>query len=110
MKIDFNKLEKKEIKEFKGGLGELFLKKFEDNSVKIMNSCLTEGSSIGQHTHTEDNEIIYILSGEGYSICDGEKEELKKGVVHYCPKGSTHTIVNISNEDLIMYAIVVKYL
>ncbi len=110
MKIDFKKQEKICIKEFKGGLGELFLKKFEDDSVKIMNSFLSKGSTIGLHTHTCDNEIIYVISGTGYVVCDGVREELKPKTVHYCPKNSEHTIVNDGDEELQMYAIVVKNL
>lgn len=110
MKIDFEILEKTKLSKFKNGLGELYLKKFEDQSVKIMQSFLTKGSTIGEHVHTEDSEILYILSGEGYAECDGIKEQLNKGVVHYCPKNSSHFIVNTGNDDLIMYAIVIKNL
>lgn len=110
MKIDFEIFKKVKIENFKGGDGELFLKKFEDESVKIMQSVLTEGSTIGEHTHTEDSEIIYVLSGEGVALCDGKKELLSKGVVHYCPKNSTHTIKNACKTDLVMYAIVIKNL
>jgi quercetin dioxygenase-like cupin family protein len=110
MKIDFELLEKVKIEKFKGGDGELYLKKFEDQSAKIMQSFLTAGSTIGEHTHTEDSEIIYVLSGEGCAECDGKKELLSKGAVHYCPKNSTHTIKNTGNADLVMYAIVIKNL
>ena len=104
MKIEIEKSEKKEIKEFKGGQGELLLRKFEDETCKIMRSTLTVGSTIGLHTHTDDCEILYMLSGEGYAICDGKKEELSKGVVHYCPKNSEHTVINTGDTNLEMYA------
>ena len=110
MKIDFNNLEIKEIKEFKGGVGELFLKKFEDDTYKIMRSTLTVGSTIGSHIHEDDCEILYILSGTGYALCDGEREELSEGVVHYCPRKSSHTVINTGENDLEMYAIVLKNL
>ena len=108
MIIRFNELGSKEIKEFKGGLGELLLKKFEDETCKIMRSTLTEGSTIGLHKHEEDSEILYILSGMGYAITDGKKEDLFKGIVHYCPKGSEHTIVNTGKDMLEMFAVVIK--
>ena len=108
MRIDFEESEKKEIKEFKGGLGELFLRKFEDETCKIMRSTLTVGSTIGLHRHEGDCEIIYILSGSGYALCDGKREELSKGIVHYCPKNSEHTVINTGDTNLEMYAIVIK--
>lgn len=110
MIIQFNDLESKEIKEFKGGLGELLLRKFEDGTCKIMRSTLTKGSTIGLHKHEEDSEILYILSGEGYAITDGKKENLSEGVVHYCPKGSEHTVINTGKGALEMFAIVIKNL
>lgn len=110
MQIDFDLLENKKIINFKNGLGELCLKKFEDHSVKIMQSVLAEGSSIGEHFHTDDCEIIYVLSGEGIATCNGETEQLKKGVVHYCSKNSWHKIINSAKSDLVMYAIVIKHL
>ena len=108
MKIDFNNLDIKEIKEFKGGLGELLLKKFEDESCKIMRSTLTKGSTIGLHKHEDDCEILYILSGKGYAVCDGKREDLSKGIVHYCPKDYEHTVINTGDTNLEMYAIVIK--
>lgn len=108
MRIDFNDLEKKEIKEFKGGLGELVLRKFEDETCKIMRSTLTKGSTIGLHKHEDDCEILYILSGKGYAICGGKKEPLSKGVVHYCPKNSEHSVINTGDTNLEMFAIVIK--
>ena len=108
MKIDFDKLEKKIIKEFKGGVGELLLRKFEDDTCKIMRSTLTKDSTIRLHKHEDDSEILYILSGKGYAICDGKREELSKGVVHYCPKDSEHTVINTGDTNLEMYAIVIK--
>ena len=100
MKIEIEKSEKKEIKEFKGGQGELLLRKFEDETCKIMRSTLTVGSTIGLHTHTDDCEILYILSGNGYAVCDGKREDLSEGIVHYCPKDSGHTVINTGDIDL----------
>ena len=108
MIIQFNDLESKEIKEFKGGLGELLLRKFEDGTCKIMRSTLTKSSTIGLHKHEEDSEILYMLSGEGYAICNGKREELSKGIIHYCPKGSEHTVINTGDTNLEMFAIVIK--
>ena len=108
MKIEIENFEKKEIKEFKGGLGELLLRKFEDDTCKIMRSTLTKGSTIGLHKHTDDCEILYILSGKGYAICNGNREEFMKGIVHYCPKGGEHTAINTGEMDLEMYAVDIK--
>ena len=108
MKIEFEEMAETLIPEFKGGTGELFLKKHEEDKVKIMRSRLTTGSFIGRHKHTDDCEIIYIVSGEAEAFCDGKKETLFKGAAHYCPSGSEHSIVNTGKTDLEMFAVVIK--
>jgi mannose-6-phosphate isomerase-like protein (cupin superfamily) len=50
----------------------------------------------------------YIISGIGKAFCDGTEEALSPGVMHICPKGSEHSIVNTGEEDLVMLTIVVK--
>ena len=108
MKIDFEESEVKKIKEFKGGIGELLLRKFEDDTCRIMRSTLTPGSTIGLHRHEGDCEVIYVLSGTGVALCGGKKEKLVKGTVHYCPKGCEHTVINTGKKDLNLFAIVIK--
>lgn len=47
-------------------------------------------------------------NGTGKAICNGVEEELKPGVIHICPRGVEHSIVNTGEEDLVMLTIVVK--
>lgn len=54
------------------------------------------------------DDLNYIISGSGKAVCDGMEEELKPGVMHICPKGSAHSIINTGEEDLVMLTIVVK--
>ncbi|MGN0301266.1 MAG: cupin domain-containing protein [Anaerotardibacter sp.] len=49
---------------------------------------------------------MYILSGEATFVCDGETEVVVPGQVHYCPKGSTHSLINNGAEDLHFFAVV----
>ncbi|MBO4983820.1 MAG: cupin domain-containing protein [Clostridia bacterium] len=104
--IDFNKLEEKVINSFYDGNGDFFVKMFVDDKNKIMKGCLKEGASIGLHTHETSSEIIFIISGTGKQIIDGQEEILKAGDCHYCKKGQSHTFINIGNEDLVFYAVV----
>ena len=64
------------------------------------------GSSIGLHTHEGNSEMIYILSGTGKVLCDGEYEPLAAGDCHYCPMGHSHAMFNDGDEDLVYFAIV----
>ena len=106
MIIKFNDMEEKELKAFYGGEGALNAKMFVDERNKILRGRLTPGSSIGAHKHEPTSEIIFILSGQAKSICDGKEERLFAGDCHYCPKGSEHCLINVGEEDLCFYAVV----
>ncbi len=106
MRINFNDLERKELKNFNGGEGALLAEMHVDDKQKILRGCLKKGSSIGAHCHETSSETLYVLSGEGIAVCDGKAEKLSAGDCHYCPKGSTHTLRNDKEEDLIFFAVV----
>lgn len=108
MLVDFNNIEEQRIPNFKGGEKEYCVKMFTDDANKIMQGKLEPGASIGYHTHTEDEEIIYILSGNGTVINDDGELPVNPGETHYCPKGRSHSLVNTGSEDLLFFAVVAK--
>ena len=50
--------------------------------------------------------MIFILSGAGKVLCDGEYESLSAGSCHYCPKGHEHSLINDGTEDLEILAMI----
>lgn len=106
MLIDFDKIPEVVNSNFKGGDIAANIRAFDDGMKKIMRIRLERGASIGQHTHTDNSEIFYCLSGKGEVVCNGETESLSPGQAHYCPNGCTHTLRNIGDEDLVVFAIV----
>ena len=108
MIIKFDGMEEKELQAFYGGDGALIANMFVDENNKILRGKLAVGSSIGLHKHEPTSEIIFILSGKAKSVCDGAEELLGAGDCHYCPKGSTHCLINVGNEDLRFFAVVPK--
>ena len=52
------------------------------------------------HTHMNEEEIIFILSGEGYVEIDDKQEELREGTVIKLPIGSEHLLNNTSNKEM----------
>ena len=109
MKLNITKFPAEINPNFKGGDGVLITRMFSDEKNKILYATLPPKSSVGEHRHETSSEIIYILSGTSTCICDGERESLAPGVCHYCPMGSTHTIINNSTEDLVFIAVVPEH-
>ena len=107
MIIDFNSIEQQAIDRFKDGNGQLLTRNFVDSENKIMMSRLAPKSNIGYHSHDENSEVMYFFSGKGHVDYDGGHEDVKAGMVHYCPKGHSHALYNDSDsEELIYFAIV----
>lgn len=106
MVIDFDNEEYASFPKFKGGEGEMLSKMHYDGLNRIMKAKLEPGASIGLHTHEGNSEIIYILSGEGCVLYDGERLPLKAGQCHYCPKGHSHSLINDSKDVLEFFAAV----
>ncbi|MBR1796424.1 MAG: cupin domain-containing protein [Clostridiales bacterium] len=108
MIIDFGTMIEEAKPHFKGGLKEYNVKMFTDETNKIMRGRLVPGASIGFHTHETDQEVIYILEGEG-ALVDAEGNTLETvlpGQATYCPKGESHSLMNKSEKDLIFFAVV----
>lgn len=108
MLIDFNEIQAVTIPGMNGGTGTMTARMFNDEKYRIIPTRIHPGGSIGGHTQDSGDDMNYILSGSGKALCDDAEEELKPGVMHICPQGHRHSIINTGDEDLVMLAIVVK--
>jgi len=108
MVIQFEEMEEKILPNFKGGEKQYNVKMFTEGNNKIMQGRLLSGASIGLHTHETDCEVIFITSGAGKVIDDGQEHAVSAGMALFCPKGRAHTLINDSVEELCFYAAVIE--
>lgn len=108
MKIDFNRLHEVAVPKMNGGEGECRARMFADDSGKIIYSVLPPGASIGPHRQATSNDVNYVVSGHGKAVCDGVEEYLSPGQVHYCPRGSVHSIANTGDAELVLFSVVTE--
>lgn len=106
MIIDFKALEKEAMPNMLGGEGTVYMRRHLDDAGKIMLARVQPGCSIGEHTHSTSYEVCYCISGSAKFICDGVEERMAPGLAHYCPYGHTHTCINDTDEDFVMYCVV----
>lgn len=64
------------------------------------------GNSIGQHTHLGDFEAYYIIKGQGKYIDNGEEKRIYAGDFTLTCEGQGHELINDTNEDLEIIALV----
>lgn len=104
--IDFNSMEVDTMSNFKGGEGDIYMKMLVDGKNKFMYCTIPSGSSVGNHAHETDLEIVYVLQGEASIVFDGVEQVYTKGMAHYCQKGHGHSISNKNEEDLVTFNVV----
>lgn len=98
----------KEIKEgFRRGKGSVeltYLFKQDETYSKaaklIAKLTLQPGCSIGLHAHTEDEEIFYILKGNGQINDNGVERKVTVGDTVLTGGGETHSLENVGNKPL----------
>ena len=54
-------------------------------------------------------EIIYVVSGTATFHYDDTVEEVRQGQVHYCPMNHAHYMENLTDHDLVYFAIVPEH-
>ena len=105
--------QKKDIKEnLRGGVGALdFTHIFEKDELAGKANMFAEvtllpGQSIGEHPHGAEGEIYIVKSGVATVTDCGKEYELSVGDAMWTTGGETHSVENKSNENLVIYAII----
>jgi mannose-6-phosphate isomerase-like protein (cupin superfamily) len=67
--------------------------------------CLFENQSNGAsrtpiHMHADDDETIYMMSGEMQAIVAGETKTVKAGETLFLKRGIPHQLMNVSGEPM----------
>lgn len=70
---------------------------------------INPGCSIGLHEHIAEEEIYYIISGEGIIDDNGVKSNVKAGDSVLTKGGESHSVVNTGIEPLEMLAVILLY-
>jgi mannose-6-phosphate isomerase-like protein (cupin superfamily) len=70
---------------------------------------LEPGSSIGVHAHVEEEEVYYILKGEGWVVENSGGYTVKPGDAVLTGNGGSHSIENKGTEPLELLAAVLVY-
>ena len=101
MRIDFNEIASMTFPGMDNGTGMMSARMYNDDSYRIIPTAIHPGGSIGNHKQNSGDDMNYIISETGKAFCDGVEEDLKPGVMHICPQGSEHSIINTGEEDLV---------
>jgi mannose-6-phosphate isomerase-like protein (cupin superfamily) len=73
------------------------------SQVVVMN--IVPGGEIGEETHTDVDQVLVFVSGEGESMLDGNRTGVGPGSLVLVPAGTRHNFVNTGQTDLRLYTI-----
>jgi mannose-6-phosphate isomerase-like protein (cupin superfamily) len=85
-----------------------FFKAVRDMDFVFKKRILHPGSAIGYHLQ-ENDEIYYILSGEGELNMDGKKSVVKSGTAILTRPGTYHSLHQAGTEDLVLFIVYPKH-
>lgn len=104
----------KRIENMCGGTGHVLIKDIL-NQEQMHGNCglyaqvtIEPGCSLGYHEHHGESETYYILSGVGNYNDNGSVRVVRAGDRTFTPSGSGHGLVNISDQDLVFMALIIK--
>ncbi len=88
-----------------GGAGDYFVRTLLDDVPGsafeyVRDLILYPGSSIGEHPHSGDDEIYFVISGSGVMVVDGKEQLVGPGSAVLTLSGSSHGLRNAGDEDL----------
>jgi mannose-6-phosphate isomerase-like protein (cupin superfamily) len=69
------------------------------NELTFSHAILYPGGQTDYHTHDRP-ELIYIVSGKGKTVCEGEERSVEADVVLWVEAGEKHQMINTGSETL----------
>ena len=102
------------IPEMRGGTGEVTIEHILEGA-ELKGNCgmyakvtINPGSSLGYHTHENESETYFVLSGTGEYNDNGTVRTVKVGDTTITPNGCGHAMKTLGDEPLVFMALIIK--
>lgn len=67
---------------------------------QIVVMSIPAGEEIGEETHSENDQVLYFVKGEGKAVLNGEEISFAKDDIFLVKAGTKHNFINTGEEDL----------
>ncbi len=67
---------------------------------QIVVMSIAPAGEIGEEVHTDTDQVLYFVEGEGKAVLDGEEKTFGKDDIVLVKAGTKHNFVNTGNSDL----------
>jgi mannose-6-phosphate isomerase-like protein (cupin superfamily) len=72
---------------------------------QVVVMSIPPGGEIGEETHTDVDQVLVFVSGEGAAILDGERSRVGPDRLVQVPAGTRHNFVNTGSADMRLYTV-----
>lgn len=72
---------------------------------QIVAMSISVGGDIGEETHPNTDQILFIVDGEGEAIVQGITRRIEEHDVIFVPAGTLHNFRNTCDEDLKLFTV-----
>ncbi len=72
---------------------------------QVVVMTLPPAGEIGEEVHSDVDQILVFVEGEGIAVLDGERHPVTPGDLVLVPAGTRHNFVNESSADLKLYTV-----
>ena len=73
---------------------------FETSRLNVTHVRIRPGETVPAHTHTDEDQIYYVVSGDGFVELDGVRTDVRAGSSVLIALGTEHAITNTGSEPL----------
>lgn len=73
---------------------------FTGSEAQIVVMSLNQNEDIGEETHSNVDQILFFIEGQGMAILDGSERRVGEEDVLYIQRGTKHNVVNTSSERM----------
>jgi mannose-6-phosphate isomerase-like protein (cupin superfamily) len=74
-------------------------------NAQVVVMSIPPGGDIGEETHTDVDQILFFVQGEGQAVLDGKKSAVGPDRLVHVPAGMRHNFINTGKGDLRLYTI-----
>lgn len=61
---------------------------------QVVIMSIEAGGEIGEETHTDNDQVLYLVSGQGRVVLDGQEKSFKEGDLVLVPAGTKHNFIS----------------
>jgi mannose-6-phosphate isomerase-like protein (cupin superfamily) len=67
---------------------------------QVVVMSIPPGGEIGEEVHKDNDQVLYLIKGEGHVILDGEKRPFRKNDLVLVNAGTKHNFINDGEIDM----------